>query len=164
MADAPPQLVTALHWGVKQSFRGYVAMMGGVMEVGGGGEQLADGSFVFVAAPDSDLHLGSDGALTGHGRFVGQVRFEAHGGMLKVFLADPTLDISVTGGMIAVADGSDRTRRLAIARLDLAAMMTRDNGEAVIPAALTLEGCQLLGDHYPPGTVLDLVRLVLAGR
>ena len=161
--DQKPRAVSALQWGVKQSFRGYVAMMGGVTEVDGGVEIAADGGFTFAVAPDSDLSLDAAGTLTGQGRFLGSVRFEAHGGMLEVFLADPTLEISATDAMMVVADSLDRTRRIAIARLDLAAMTTGDDGEAVIPATVTMEGCQLLGDHYPPGTVLDPVRLMLAG-
>lgn len=163
MADQPLQSVASLHWGVKQSFRGYVAMMGGVTEVGGPAQIAPDGGFTFAVAPDSDLALGADGGLTGHGRFLGSVRFEAHGGMLKVFLADPALEIGAAGAMLTVADSADRPRRVAVAQLDLAAMTRSDNGEAVIPTTLTMEGCQLLGDHYPPGTVLDPVRVVLPG-
>jgi hypothetical protein len=163
MADPALQRVAALHWGVKTSFRGYVAMMGGVTEVGAGAEIAADGGFTFSVAPYSDLALDATGALTGQGQFLGSVRFEAHGGMLKVYLADPALEIGATGAMLTVADSADRTRRVTIALLDLAAMTRGDDGEAVIPTALTMEGCQLLGDHYPPGTVLDPVRVVLAG-
>lgn len=160
MADNLQQPVMALRWGVKQSFRGYVAMMGGVTEVSGGAELAADGGFTFQVAPGSDLALGADGKFVGQGRFLGSVRFEAHGGMLKVFLADPALEIDATGAMLTVADSADRTRRVAVAQLDLAAMTRSDNGEAVIPTTLTMEGCQLLGDHYPPGTVLDPVRVI----
>jgi hypothetical protein len=157
--DHRPRPITALCWGVKQSFRGYVAMMGGVTEVGGAAEQAADGSFTFAAAPDSDLRLGADGALTGQGRFLGQVRFEAHGGMLKVFLADPVLEITGSTALMTVADSAARTHRVEIARLDLSAMTTGEAGEAVIPTALSMEGALLLGDHYPPTTALDPVRL-----
>lgn len=45
-----------------------------------------------------------------------------------------------------------------ISKLDGAAM-TADDG-LVIPAAITLDGMFVLGDHYPPGTALDAVRLV----
>ncbi len=151
--------VSALHWGVKQSFRGYVAMMGGVTEVDGGVEVAADGGFTFIAAPDSDLRLGHDGVLTGQGRFLGSVRFEAHGGMLKVFLADPALEINGTTASLSVADSAARTRRVEIARLDLSALVSGEDGERVIPTSLSIDGSFLLGDHYPPTTVLDPVRL-----
>ena len=116
MADHQKQPVLALHWGVKQSFRGYVAMMGGVTEAGGGVEIAADGGFTFATAPDSDLAVGPDGSLSGQGRFLGEVRFEAHGGMLKVFLADPMLEIGASGASLTVADSAARTRRVEIAK------------------------------------------------
>ena len=161
MADHQKQPVLALHWGVKQSFRGYVAMMGGVTEAGGGVEIAADGGFTFATAPDSDLAVGPYGSLSGQGRFLGEVRFEAHGGMLKVFLADPMLEIGASGASLTVADSAARTRRVEIARLDLAAMTTGDVGNVVIPTALSIDGSFLLGDHYPPTTALDPVRLIL---
>jgi len=165
MVKAPQSRpVTMLHWGVKQSFRTYVEATGGVIEVGGGAERAADGGFIFAASQDSDLRLGADGKLEGLGRFRGEVRFSAHGGMLSVGLADPGLEIGASGAALTVGDGVEHTRRLPIARLDLAAMTFADSGEAVIPTALTMDGSQLLGDHYPPTTALDPLRLVLAGR
>jgi len=162
MADPQLQPVAALHWGVKTSFRGYVAMMGGVTEVGGGAEVAPDGGFTFAAGPDSDLGLAVDGSLTGHGQFLGEVRFEAHGGMLKVFLADPAIEITETGAVLTVADSTARTRRVEIAKLDLAAMTAGEAGGPLIPTSLTMDGSFLLGDHYPPTTALDPVRLDLA--
>lgn len=159
MADPDLQPVAALHWGVKTSFRGYVAMMGGVTEVGGGAELAPDGGFTFAAAPDSDLARAADGSLTGQGRFLGAVRFEAHGGMLKVFLADPAIEITDTGAVLTVADSPARSRRVEIAKLDLAAMTA---GELLIPTSLTMDGSFLLGDHYPPTTALDPLQLAVA--
>ncbi|WP_397399537.1 HtaA domain-containing protein [Phenylobacterium sp.] len=164
MTDSQLQPVTALHWGVKTSFRGYVAMMGGVTEVGGGADIAPDGGFTFAAAPDSDLGLAVDGSLTGQGRFLGEVRFEAHGGMLKVFLADPAIEISETGAVLTVADSAARTRRVEIAKLDLAAITGGEPSETLIPASLTMDGSFVLGDHYPPTTALDPARLTVAAR
>lgn len=161
--QAPAQAMT-LHWGVKQSFRGYVEATGGVIETDGGAERAADGEFVFGAAPGHGVSLDAKGRPDGHGAFVGEVRFEAHGGMLSVCLADPVLEISSSAAVLTVADSPARTRRLEIARLDLAAMTSGGQGEIVIPAILSPEGSQVLGDHYPAGTPLDPVRLKLAGR
>lgn len=151
--------VASLSWGVKQSFRGYVEATGGVTETDAGAERAADGGFIFAAAADSTLSLAADGTLAGIGRFLGEVRFQAHGGMLKVGLADPILEIGPSGATVTVADSSARTFRIEIARLDLATTTMGELGEIVIPAALTIEGMQLLGDHYPPKTPLDPVRL-----
>lgn len=162
--DQRPAPVTTLSWGVKQSFRGYVEATGGLIETRDGAQRAADGGFTFAAGPENGLTLDANGKPQGHGKFLGEVRFEAHGGMLSVRLADPCLEIGSSGAALTVADGSERTRRVEIARLDLAAMTSGSSGEVVIPAALSMDGSQLLGDHYPPMTALDPVRLTPAGR
>ena len=158
MASDPVRLTT-LSWGVKQSFRGYVEAAGGVIETGAGAERDVDGGFIFVAAPGEGLTLGDDGRPQGQGKFTGEVRFEAHGGMLKVCLADPILDIGPTGAVLTAFDTPARTHRMEIAKLDLAAITQGDAGELVIPASLAMDGIQVLGDHYPLGAPLDPVRL-----
>ncbi|WP_332764742.1 HtaA domain-containing protein [Phenylobacterium sp.] len=156
--------VSALSWGVKQSFRTYVEAAGGAIEVRDGAERAEDGSFTFAAAPGGDLRLDADGKLAGRGAFLGEVRFEAHGGMLSVCLADPILEIGPAGGVVTVADSSARDYRLEVAQLDLGAMTSGESGEIVIPATVSMHGSQWLGDHYPPRTPLDPVRLILAPR
>lgn len=148
-----------LRWGVKQSFRNYVQMTGGSTEVAEGASRAEDGGFVFAG---EGLRLDDDGRPQGEGRFRGAVRFDAHGGMLAVHLADPVVALGPEGGALSVEDRSAGGRRAEIAKLDLAAM-TREDDEIVIPAALTIEGMQVLGDHYPPGTPIDAVRLRLGG-
>lgn len=152
------QTVKTLTWGVKQSFRAYVEGAGGTIEAGAGAQRTADGGFTFDAAPDSSLTVDADGKLAGRGLFLGEVQFAAHGGMLKVALVDPILEITDSGALLTVADHVTRTYRLEAAKLDLAAMTT-EPGEITLPAALMMFGCQWLGDHYPAGTQLDEVRL-----
>jgi hypothetical protein len=149
-----------LTWGVKQSFRAYVEGAGGVIETGDGATRAEDGGFCFAAAPANGLTLDADGRLEGIGGFAGEVRFEAHGGMLKVFLADPTVEIGPAGASITVADSPARDRRVELALLDLAAA-TRDGGALVIPTKLSRDGWRVLSDHYAPMTPLDPVRLTL---
>ncbi|HEX4741311.1 MAG TPA: HtaA domain-containing protein, partial [Caulobacteraceae bacterium] len=129
-----------------------------------GAQRAADGVFTFAAAPGEGLKLGSDGKPEGVGRFVGEVRCEAHGGMLKVFLADPSVEIGPAGAVLSVADTPARDRRVQLALLDLAAATIADDGELVIPTKLSRDGWQVLGDHYLPSTPLDPVRLKLAPR
>lgn len=152
-----------LSWGVKESFRRYVEGAGGSIEAGEGAERTPDGGFVFeaVSGPFTGpgLKLGSDGRPQGKAEFRGAVRFEAHGGMLSVWVADPMLEIGPERAGLSVAEGGPNGRRLEIAKLDPAAAATGLGGEIVIPAAITMEGMQVLGDHYPPGTPLDPVRL-----
>ena len=137
---------TSLQWGVKQSFRNYVGMAGGTTEVGAGAQQTEDGAFVFAAA-DGDLALDAEGKLQGRGGFTGEVKFQAHGGMLSVFLADPAIEVDDKGAALTVADTAKRDYRVEVARLDLAAMTTEPSGEIVIPVGLSIEGSRLLGDH-----------------
>jgi len=152
-----------LKWGVKQSFRGYVEGSGGTIQAGGGAERAADGEFAFAAAPGAGLQRTARGDLEGVARFAGDVRFEAHGGMLQVFLADPTVEVSAEGGVVTVADSPERDHRLVLATLDLSAATTGGDGEMVIPTKLSRDGWRLLGDHYAPMTQLDPVRLKLGG-
>jgi hypothetical protein len=155
------QPMTRLSWGVKQSFRGYVEGAGGTIETGAGAARTDDGGFAFSAAPGQGLTLSADGAPQGQAKFQGEISFKAHGGMLSVFIADPIIEIADAQAIVTVADHPARDRRLEIARLDLAAL-TREAGEIVIPASLSMFGCQLLGDHYPVRTPLDPVRLAPA--
>lgn len=148
--------VVALEWGVKQSFRGYVEAMGGVIETSGGAARTAEGVFVFAASDGNALAV-ADGALRGQGVFQGDVRFEAHGGMLNVRLAGFGLEIGPSGAFLTIADGPRRAR---IAELDLAASL-EEGGALTVPATATLDTYSIVGDHYPPGTPLDPVRLVL---
>ena len=151
-----------LEWGLKQSFRAYVEGAGGSIAVGEGTTRAADGAFAFAAAPgDAGLTLDVDGKPAGTGRFVGEVRCEAHGGMLKVFLADPAVEIRPDGAVITVWDTAGRDRRVELALLDLGAATAEADGALVIPSKLARDGWQVLGDHYPPMTPLDPVRLRL---
>jgi hypothetical protein len=146
----------SLVWGVKQSFRGYVAMAGGETAVSAPAEAAGDDGFVFPAAPGGDLAFGPDGRPQGTGRFAGGVRFTAHGGMLSVALADPWIEAG--RGVLSIADAAGR-------RVDFATLgpaTAEPDGAVVLPIAITLDGMMILGDHYPPGTALDPVRLRLS--
>lgn len=156
---AVKQRIAGLAWGIKQSFRAYVEGSGGSIDIGGGAAREPDGAFVFNAA-SGGLVVGADGQLQGRGDFVGEVRFEAHGGMLKVFLADPAVEVTEAGARITVADSEERHVRVELAVLDLAGAR-REGGELVIPTKLSKDGWRVLGDHYPPMSPLDPARLLL---
>jgi hypothetical protein len=150
--------VTRLIWGVKQSFRTYVEASGGTIGAGAGAERMAEGVFAFAAAAGSDLAV-EGGVLAGTGRFRGQVSFQAHGGLLSVTLVDPWVEATAGGWALSVAETAGSPRRMTIAKLDAGALALEPDGTTALPAATTLEGMMLLGDHYPPGTALDPVRL-----
>jgi hypothetical protein len=154
--------VATLEWGLKQSFRAYVEGAGGSIETGEGATRSSDGVFVFNAAPgEAGLALGADGKPAGTGRFVGEVRCEAHGGMLKVYMADPAVEIGPDGGVLTVAEAPARDKRVALALLDLDAATRGDDGALTIPAKVSMDGWRVLPDHYPPMTPLDPLRLRL---
>lgn len=159
--DPMPVSGAMLSWGVKQSFRNYVEGSGGTIEAGLGAERDADGGFVFAGVPGKGLSRGADGAPQGKGVFSGEVRFQAHGGMLSVYMADPAIEIGDTGAFITVADDPDRIRRVPLAKLDMAKAVKGDDGVLTIPAVMSMEGWQVLGDHYLPMTPLDPVRVKL---
>ena len=144
VTEQPADEAAKLSWGLKQSFRAYVEGAGGAIETGEGAQRSADGAFTFSAVPGEGLRLGADGKPEGVGRFVGEVRCEAHGGMLKVFLADPSVEIGPAGAIVAVADTRARDRRVELARLDLATATIADDGAWVIPAKLSRDGWQVL--------------------
>jgi Htaa len=144
-----------LTWGVKQSFRSYVEMSGGSTTADAGAVVTADGAIAFEPAAGGDLAVGADGAVSGTGRFRGRLVFQAHGGMLKVTLTDPWLEASAVGLVLSIAETT--TRRTPIAKLGAA--MRAEDGAVEFPAAITLDGMMIIGDHYPPGTALDPVRL-----
>ena len=150
--------MATLSWGVKQSFRSYMDAAGGTVAVAGAAERAPDGVFLFPEGPGSSLARDADGRLTGVGRFQGEVSFNAHGGMLNVVLTDPWVEATEGGLVLTVA--ASATRRVAFAKLDAGGMTTESDGAVVIPAAITLDGMFVLGDHYPPGTALDPVRVV----
>jgi hypothetical protein len=149
-----------LRWGVKQSFRNYVEGAGGTIAVGAGARRDDDGAFEFDAGPGEGLSLGDDGKPQGVARFVGEVRCEAHGGMLNVFLADPAVEIGPAGAVITVADSPARDKRVELALLDLSAATVAD-GELVAPTKLSKDGWKIMGDHYLPSTPLDTLCLKL---
>lgn len=142
--------VARLVWGVKQSFRNYVEGSGGSIAIENGAARADDGTFVFEATADSDLTL-DGGALSGAGRFAGTLKFEAHGGLLRVTLTDPWIEPSDGGFVLSIAETA--TRRTAIVKLG-------PPEDGALPATTTLDGMMIIGDHYPPGTVLDPVRLI----
>lgn len=147
--------VTALSWGVKESFRGYVQAVGGTAAAVDGASLAQDGTFEFPVAAESTLVLGP-GGLEGTGKFGGMAQFEAHGGMLSVHLGEPVVEIGEAGAILTLDD--PRTGRVEIAKLDLAKAV-QEGGELVIPTLLSMHGSYALGGHYAAMTPIDPVRL-----
>jgi Htaa len=152
--------VTHLQWGVKQSFRGYVEGAGGTITIAGGTERTPDGSFTFPV-DEAVLSLNAEGQLEGRATFKGEVSFKAHGGMLNVFLAEPILEITAGEAKLTVADTLSRKYRTEVARLDLVGMSQDEAGNLTLSTALSMDGIQWLGDHYPLRAPLDQATLLV---
>ncbi|MDX6740925.1 HtaA domain-containing protein [Actinocorallia sp. A-T 12471] len=143
-----------LVWGVKASFLGYVTRAEGEITVAEGAD-VAEGQQAFVF-PASDEK----------GKFTGQVGFDAHGGMLKVTIADPWIEIADDGNAtLSVVNpaklATDRSQRITIAALG--DIVPQGDGTAKANAVLTMHGVWLLGNVYAPGDDLDPVVFPWAG-
>ncbi|SCF80085.1 HtaA domain-containing protein [Streptomyces sp. Ncost-T10-10d] len=150
-----------LEWGVKESFRRYLAssFSGGKITVKDGATQAPDnGVFTFVNGKgtyDTATH-GTDNA------FEGGVNFYAHGGVLDITLSDVKLSTTGTGGAITVDVATPEGTRndVAFAALDLSAVKPdRGAGGAMvfkdIPATLTKAGSEAFNGQYKEGDALD---------
>ncbi|MGW1690924.1 HtaA domain-containing protein [Streptomyces sp. NPDC002399] len=150
-----------LEWGVKESFRTYLAssFSGGRITVKDGATQAPDnGVFTFADGKgtyDTDTH-GTDTA------FGGGVNFYAHGGVLDITLSDVKLATTRTGGTITVDVTTPEGTRddVAFAALDLSAVKPgRGAGGAMvfrdIPATLTKAGSEAFNGQYKEGDALD---------
>ena len=146
-----------LTWGVKASFRSYVDAAGGAVALSDGATHADDGAFVFRAVPGGDLSIASDGSAEGAARFTGTVRFEAHGGMLNVTLTDLGLEAGDDGLVLTAPQAPQNERRCAIAKLGPIEIGT--DGAVILGAEITMDGMFQIADNYPPGTVMDPVRL-----
>jgi hypothetical protein len=148
---------TRLTWGVKASFRAYVEGSGGTIAVSDGASRDASGAFVFPACPGGDLAVSVDGLATGALRFQGGVAFEAHGGLLKATLADLGVEVDGDSLVLTAAQTYDPSRRAVVAQLG--SVQRAADGSMTLDAVITFDGMLLIADNYPPGTILDPVRL-----
>ena len=151
--------VTALTWGVKESFRRYVEGSGAI-QLFGAATRAADGAFVFAATGDSDLRIDAEGALRGRAAFSGEVLFKAHGGALNIRLTDPVIEIGEKATLFVMAESGGHMRRAEFAQLVMnAATIGRE--EIIVPAKLDWDGSDVLDNHYPATTPIDPVHLML---
>ena len=151
--------ITAVTWGVKQSFRAYVEGSSGSIETAAPAARGDDGLFTFPvdsSAGAPGLTLDPTGHLAGSAALAGEITFRAHGGMLNVRVGDLMLEVRPEGAVISTAD---RAGRLDLAELNLAAATREPDGALLVPATMAKDGWLILGDHYPWKTPIDPVRL-----
>ncbi|MFF1510748.1 HtaA domain-containing protein [Streptomyces sp. NPDC058326] len=176
-AAPPPATLSdgTLDWGIKQSFRSYLAQpfAHGRTTVEGGATQAAgNGVFTFVEGTgtyDTTTHATANS-------FKGGVHFEAHSGALDIRISDVRLSTrgtaapsgEITADVVTKEkDGSFRTREdIALAALDMTgirpgqgaggAMVFKD-----IPAKLTKDGAAAFAGFYKEGDALDAATLTV---
>lgn len=161
--------MSALHWGIKASFLGYIrAMADGSVTAEAGAELQESGAvFPLAAAPSGDAGAGTSAGAgvpaasahtTGSRRFRGTVRFLGHGGVLDLRIADPAVEPRAGGWVLSIRDPYDPD-----ARVDLATIAAFDpSGQQCIGSglALTADGADLFFGPYVEGTPLDDFEIV----
>lgn len=168
-----PQAETApgkLDWGVKQSFRNYIANVAqGTITVAGGATQApSNGVFTFPSVPSWAGQTEIDAT------FVGSVRFQAHGGALDVTVGDLRVEASGDTGSV-IADVTSLPNEpdsdpvlyddVTIADLDLTGITPVVSSGSItwtgVPATLTEDGVPAFADFYAEGTELDPLTISL---
>ncbi|UOQ57527.1 HtaA domain-containing protein [Leucobacter allii] len=136
-----------LIWPIRHSFVRYVRTVGGEIHLSDGAREGSDG-FVFPQAVDCS----PVGSGTGT-RFAGAIRFVAHGGLLDVTVANPSVRLIDGSGAIDIDQGDGV--RFEFGRLN------EGEGSDVATATIrmTVTGARLLGDVYSPGDFLDPMRV-----
>lgn len=174
-ASAAPQNVTAggLDWGVKQSFRNYLAgpiSEGGTITLAGGATQNPDGTFHFPAATSSTFDAASG---TPTASFSGSVKFLAHNGLLDITVNNIRIVRSGATGSI-VADVVSREFQgtnppsappfatyTGVVLADLTAgtyaTTATSAGWSGATSKMSTTGAPAFGNFYPAGTDLDPV-------
>ncbi|RYJ00532.1 MAG: hypothetical protein EON52_23435, partial [Actinomycetales bacterium] len=130
----------SLVWGVKASFRSYVAgpVAHGAIDLSGGATRLGDGTYSFGQTQTTV----APGSPTGSTSFGGGVRFSGHDGQLDVKLAEPRLVVaSATSAQLSV----DVTQGGSTSRVTLADLRSpsASGGATTWKAFLTSAGSKV---------------------
>lgn len=153
-------------WGVKASFRSYIATIGaGTVTVDAPATTNGDGTFRFPNA------TGTWDGGTAHAAYGGSIHFVGHQGALDMTISAVRVELDgATGALRAdVVSRSSDTGELvtfddvAFADLNPTGITPGESGStytwADVPATLTADGSAALAGFYPAGTALDPVTL-----
>ena len=164
---ASPKKVAAgsLTWGVKQSFREYVSGPIAKGSISTSGAGTSGGAFVFGQATGGTFDTATG---LGTSKYTGSVRFQGHGGILDLTLANPVVrvDSASRGTLLVSINGGGA---VPFATLDLAAATKSDVSGATrwagVPAALTSQGSAAFSyngsSFYQAGTAIDPVSFTI---
>jgi len=150
MNTTTPQLT----WGVKASFRQYVAA------ISDGTESVSEGAFIEGGA----FSFPFQEAVEGEYRFQGRVDVTGYNGLLSVQVQNPWLHVSESTWWITVVDPAyrgDLDKRIRICSLGNPLPDRPVSNTTVLPARLDSAATRLFDDVYPPGTELDDITIVL---
>jgi hypothetical protein len=157
-------------WGVKSSFRRYVARMpDGVCDISREVTTPGEGQFGFPLAgfdQGSFEPIGADLARFETSevvryRFDGAIRFSAHGGVLDVHIAEPWLDRADDRWSVSCLSGEGEHRVVLavgatrLTGVPVAEKQTRAADVEVVDLILAPRGTDLFAGNYPPGEELD---------
>ncbi|MFC1418312.1 HtaA domain-containing protein [Streptacidiphilus cavernicola] len=153
----------SLDWGIKASFRDYLASpgTGGAIAVTGGAAKNADGTFDFKLAKasyDTTTH-------TVTSSFTGGLHITGHGGLLDITLADLHVDTSGSTATLT-ADVSSKQMSGGTFSGDDVALVTFTAGQDTFDGAatatkLTADGEKAFSGFYTAGTAMDPVKVLL---
>lgn len=147
---------THLVWGVKSSFRQYIARIAdGWCELAPGCRAVGGGDFRF---DPEDAGVREVGIL----KFVGGVRFLAHYGALNVALANPWIEERSGRIVLTLSEQLDGADRYMLAELS-PLPVTKDaesSAAARFEARLSESGVDVFNGYYEAGTLLDPLSVV----
>lgn len=149
-----------LHWSIKDSFLNYFhALPDGKIELFHEASlEEQTGCLVF---PFAGQQTTSEGATT-RIEFSGDVRLQAHGGMLLVILMKPWIEISGNNIALSIVDlmaWPDTSRREVIGT-STDKIIEVSNSVFEIPVELTENAVEIFNNVYPAGTAMAPLRLV----
>ena len=155
----------SLTWGIKQSFREYVAgpIAKGTITTSGVGASAGIFTFGQAAGGNYDRATG-----VGTSAYSGSVRFSGHAGLLDVSIANPVVRVdSPTQGTLLVSVNGGAAMPFASLNLAAASRSTPNNTVSYsgVPAVLTAQGASVFAlngsGFYEAGTPLDSLSFVI---
>lgn len=148
-------MTQGLTWGLKRSFRDYVAGIDDGRETADGGARIDGAGFFFPLVDEGEVV-----------RFSGRVALSAYSGLLELRIEDPWVEREGEGWVLTILDPTSRSQPRA--RLPLCVLTETDSaddgddgrGFRTLETRLAPSGARLFDGVYVPGSLLDPVRFV----
>lgn len=142
--------IAGLAWGVHTPFWEYIQRIpDGLVAVHNGAKILESGATFFP--------LDAASATAHELRFVGDLEFRGHNGMMAVTVQQPWLQCHGERWQLTIVDPFEPGSRMPIVDIEL-------HDEATGTARLTESGTDLFMGNYNEGTLFDPVRIVWAEK